>query len=404
MARPQVSRGARGRAGLVLLLAAMVALGGCSTMKGWFSGKNGKLLQPAPLTEFTPTAKAERVWAVSVGDGEGRLGARQGPAVADGRVYAAGTDGVGAWDLQTGKQVWRHEDKKDKDGKRLGIAGSPGVGDGLVVVGGLEGDVLALDAATGEMKWKARVGTEVLAAPAIGQGLVLVRSIDGRVTAFDSASGERRWFWEKETPSLTVRGNGSPLLVPGGALVGNDDGTLTALSLASGGQLWEQRVSNGEGRNELDRMADVDGTPVLDGSTLYATSYKGQTLAIDGPSGRSLWSHDAGGPGSVGIGPDRVVVSDPRGTVWALAKADGSALWQQPALARRSLSSAVVQGDYAVVGDIEGYLHWLRLEDGAFAARAHAGGDAIRGQPVVADGLLVVQDTGGGLSAWRVAP
>lgn len=404
MAVPLVFRGAHRRAGLVLLLASIVALGGCSTMKGWFTGKNGKQLQPAPLVDFTPTAKADRVWAVSVGDGEARLGARQGPAVADGRVYAASTDGVGAWDLQTGKQAWRFQDKKDKDGHRLAIAGSPGVGDGLVVVGGLEGDVLALDAGTGEVKWKAKVGTEVLAAPAVGQGLVLVRSIDGRVTAFDAASGERRWFWEKETPSLTVRGNGSPLMVPGGALVGNDDGTITALSLAGGGQLWEQLVSTGEGRNELDRMADVDGTPVLDGGTIYVTSYKGQTLAIDGPSGRPLWSHDAGGPGSVGVGADRVVVSDPRGTVWALAKADGSALWQQPALARRNLGSAVVQGNYAVVGDVEGYLHWMRLEDGAFAARAHAAGDAIRGQPVVADGLLVVQDTGGGLSAWRIAP
>ncbi len=404
MARPQRHRGASMRAGVILLLASVVALAGCSTVSGWFAGRNGKQLQPAPLTDFTPTAKAERVWSASVGEGEARLGARQAPAVADGRVYAAGTDGVGAWDLQTGKQVWRHEDKKDKDGHRLGIAGSPGVGDGLVVVGGPEGDVLALDAVTGAEKWKAKVGTEVLAAPAVGQGMVLVRSIDGRVTAFDAASGERRWFWEKETPTLTVRGNGSPLLVPGGALIGNDDGSLTAVSLASGGQLWEQTVSSGEGRNELDRMADVDGTPVLEGSTLYASSYKGQTMAIDGPSGRPLWSHDAGGAGAVGVGPDRVVVSDPRGTVWALAKSDGSALWQQAALARRNLSAAVVQGNYAVVGDVEGYLHWLRLEDGAFAARAKAGKEPIRGQPVVADGLLVVQDTGGGLSAWRVSP
>ena len=404
MARQQNSRAAQGRAGLVLLLAAAVALGGCSTMKGWFSGKNGKLLQPAPLTDFVPTAKAERVWAVSAGDGEGHLGARQGPAVADGRVYASGTDGVGAWDLHTGKQVWYHEDKKDDDGKRLGLAGSPGAGDGLVVVGGLEGDVLALDAATGVVKWQAKVGTEVLAAPAVGQGLVLVRSIDGRVTAFDAASGERRWFWEKETPSLTVRGNGSPLLVPGGALIGNDDGTVSALSLTAGGLLWEQVVSPGEGRNELERMADVDGTPVLDGNTLYVTSYKGQTVAIDGPTSRMLWSHDAGGPGSVGVAPDRVVVSDAKGTVWGLSKADGSALWQQPALARRNLSGTVVQGDYAVVGDIEGYLHWLKLDDGAFAARARAGSDPIRGQPVVADGLLVVQGTGGELSAWRISP
>jgi outer membrane protein assembly factor BamB len=404
MARQSAFRAAPGRAGLVLLLAAALAAGGCSTMKGWFTGKNAKLLAPAELTEFTATAKADRVWSVSAGDGEGRLGSRQGPAVADGRVYASGTDGIGAWDLQTGKQVWYHEDKKDEDGHRLGLAGSPGAGDGLVVVGGLEGDLLALDAATGDVKWQAKVGTEVLAAPAVGQGLVLVRSIDGRVTAFDAASGERRWFWEKEAPALTVRGNSSPLLAPGAAFIGNDDGTLSALTISNGAQIWEQLVSTGEGRNELDRMADVDGTPVLDGTTIYVTSYKGQTLSIDGPTGRPLWSHDAGGPGTVGVASDRVVVSDAKGTVWALAKTDGSALWQQPALTRRNLTAAVVQGDYAVVGDIEGYLHWLNLKDGAFAARARAGSDPIRGQPVVADGLLVVETTGGELSAWRISP
>ena len=72
--------------------------------------------------------------------------------------------------------------------------------------------------------------------------------------------------------------------------------------------------------------------------------------------------------------------------------------------ARRNLTAATVQGNYAVVGDIEGYLHWLNLQDGAFAARARAGSDAIRGQPVVADGLLVVETTGGELSAWRISP
>ena len=62
------------------------------------------------------------------------------------------------------------------------------------------GDVIALDAATGAEKWQAKVTNEVIAAPAIGQGLVFVRSNDGRVTAFDAATGERRWFWNHDLP------------------------------------------------------------------------------------------------------------------------------------------------------------------------------------------------------------
>ncbi|HEX2596061.1 MAG TPA: PQQ-binding-like beta-propeller repeat protein, partial [Luteimonas sp.] len=154
---------------------------------------------------------------------------------------------------------------------------------------------------------------------------------------------------------------------------------------------------------ELERMADVDGTPALDGTTLYASSYKKQTVAIEGPSGRPLWTSENGGSDRVGVATDRVVVSGPNGTVWGLDKASGGVMWQQPALARRGVGGVAIQGNYAVVGDYQGYLHWLNLSDGAFAARMRAGKDAIRATPVVADGVLVVQTTGGDLGAWRLA-
>ena len=86
----------------------------------------------------------------------------------------------------------------------------------------------------------------------------------------------------------------------------------------------------------------------------------------------------------------------------ALDKASGSALWQQPALARRNLTSPVVQGDYAVVGDYDGYLHWLKLDNGELAARDRVGGNALRAAPVVADGVLVVQNIDGELAAFRL--
>ena len=383
---------------LFLVLACVAALAGCNTVKGWFGGKAGAALKPAELTDFAATAKPQRLWTLDLGDGEGTLGARQGPAVEAGRVYAAAREGgVSAVDLQSGDRLWHYETE-------LPLSSGPGVGEGVVAFGSLEGDVVAVAAATGAQKWTAKVGSEVLAAPAIGQGSVLVRSTDGRVTAFDAESGERRWFWERETPSLSVRGNGAPLLGPGIVFVGNDDGTVAAISLADGRLIWEQTVAAAEGRSELDRMADIDGTLALDEVTLFATSYKKQTMAIDGPSGRPLWSHDAGGPGRAAVGADKVVVTDPAGTVWGLDKATGAALWQQAALARRNVTGPAIQGDYVLVGDLEGYLHWLRLADGAFAARANFDGEAIRAAPVVVDGIALVQDVDGGLSAWRVSP
>lgn len=379
-------------------VAAMIvfALGGCTTIKGWFGGKKDKATEPAELTDFTASATVSKLWSAQAGKGEQRLGVRQRPAVADGRVYAAAVEGgVRAFDLQTGKSVWHYDSE-------LPLSGGPGAGDGLVVIGTLEGDVIALDAATGAEKWKAKVGNEIISAPAVGNGLVLVHVNDGRVSAFDAATGERRWFWSKELPVLTVRGNATPTIGPGYVFIGSDDGSVTALSMADGSELWTQAVAQGEGRSELERMADIDGSPVLDGTTLYATSYKKQTLAIDAPSGRPMWSKDNGGVGGLGLGSDRLVVSDPGGTVWALDRATGAAMWQQAGLVRRNLSAPAVQGDYAVVGDFDGYLHWLKLSDGTFAARTRVGGKAVLAQPVVADGILIVQNIDGELTAFQV--
>ncbi|MUV14844.1 outer membrane protein assembly factor BamB [Noviluteimonas gilva] len=387
-----------------LVLACVFVLGGCTTIKGWFGGKDDKKAsEPAELTDITPTATVAKMWSVGAGKGEGKIGIRQGPAVADGKVFvAAVTGGVSALDLQTGAVQWNFTPAEIEDKPNVRLSGGPGVGGGVVAVGGLDGEVIALDAATGTEKWKGKVGAEVIAAPAIGDGLVIVRSNDGRVTAFDAESGARRWFWQRDLPALTVRGNDSVLLGPGFVFVGNDDGTVAALSTSDGRLLWEQAVAQTEGRSELDRMADVDGTPVLDGTTIYATSFKKETMAIDGPTGRPIWQRENGGSGRIGNAPDRVVVADPAGTVWAIDKATGGALWSQPALARRNVTGVAVQGDFAVVADYDGYVHWLRLSDGAFAARERVGGDEVKAAPVVADGVLLIQNTDGEVTAFRL--
>lgn len=383
------------RVGATLLC--IVAVSGCTTVRGWFSGKGEtKADKPAALVEITPSVAVSRLWSANAGEGERRLGVRQGPAVADGRVYAAAVEGgVQALDLQTGQRLWTYP-------SRARLSGGPGVGDGLVVVGGLDGEVVALDASTGAEKWQARVPNEVIAAPAIGRGMVFVRSNDGRVTALDANTGERRWFWNRNVPMLSVRGNAGLVLGPGIVFVGNDDGTVSALSTVDGAPLWDQAVAQPEGRTELDRMADADGTPALVDTTLYATSFKGQTMAIDAPSGNPTWTSQRGGPGRVAVAPSVVVVATPAGAVFGLDRSGGNAMWQQAALVRRNVTGAAIHGDYAVVGDYDGYLHWLDLGTGEFVARTRAGRAGLRAAPVVADGVLVAQNVDGVLSAYRL--
>ncbi len=351
----------------------LVALSGCSTVKNLLDGR-GKdhSTDPAKLVAITQSANVSQLWSASIGKGEEKLGIGQRPVIASGRVYAAAAEGgVSAFDLRSGQSLWRYPSE-------LVLSGGPGAGDGLVVVGGLEGDVIALDAGTGAERWQAKVSNEVLVAPAIGGGI-----------------------YSPDVPSLTVRGSGAMTIGPGMLFVGNDNGTLVALSMSDGNVVWTTPVAEPDGRSELERMADVDGPAILDNTTLYATSYKNHTVAIDGPSGQLMWDRDNGGPRGLGVSSSAVVVTDPSGNVWGLDRNTGGSLWQQNGLAYRKVTAPAVQGDYAVVGDFEGALHWLRLNDGAFAARMKLGG-AISGQPAVEDGVLVVQTTEGQLAAFAL--
>ena len=375
---------------------ALLVLTGCTTVKGWFGGKSSdKAGEPAKLEAFTASATVSRLWSAQLGKGEKYLGVGEQPAVVDGTVYAAAvTGGVHAFELQTGRSLWTFSSD-------LPLSSGPGAGDGLVVVGSLKGDVVAIDAASGQQKWTAKVHNEVLAAPTVGLGMVFVHSTDGRVTAFAAATGEQRWFHEGDVPPLTVRGTSPVSLGPGLIFVGGDDGEVTALRASDGARLWSTPVAEPDGRSEVDRMADVDGAPVLEGRVIFATSYKGHTVAIDGPNGQILWDSRHGGARGLGLSNSAVVVTDRVGHVDGLDKNSGSSLWQQAGLLNRNVSAPAVQGDYAVVGDFEGFVHWLRLSDGAFAAREKVGG-AIAGQPVVANGILLVQSSDGNLTAFAL--
>ena len=398
----------------ILILAAAIATAtGCSTLKGWL-GDDEKATDPAELVDIASPIATDQVWSRNLGDGREDQGLRQAPALDGERVYVSDDEGrvlamnaaTGAvlWDSEvatTGKtgSVWLFWKRRTIDG---GVSGGPAVGEGIVVAGGRNGQVVALDPETGEERWRENVTSEIISAPLVTGGLVIVRSNDGRTFGLDAASGERRWMFDRGLPNLSVRGNGAP--VAGGPLVylGYDDGSVLALRVADGGLAWEQLVAEPEGRNDLDRMADVDGEIVATDSELFASSFGGQTVAISLQNGRPVWTRDVGAYGGMALAGDRLIVADVDGAVWALDRATGSPLWKQEGLARRWLTTPAVQGAYAVVGDLDGYLHWIRLEDGTFAGRERIENSSILGTPQVSPttGMLYALTTEGELAAF----
>lgn len=393
---------------LLISLVSLVGLAGCHSFK------KENVQPPTPLAkDFKPTVTVTKVWETRVGDGAGVSGARLRPSVVDGVLYADSSDGkMTAIDAASGKKLWSKSasthgwfgwgDRKRKD---VRYAGGPAVDADLLVVGTLDGHVYGMSAKDGSPRWEAELASEVLATPIIVGDLVVVRTGDGRIYALETATGKRRWVYDQDNvPLLSLRGNGSMLAANGVLFYGSDDGRLVALRLDNGSKLWEQRLSSGEGRTEIDRLDDVDGSILVDGTVLYGAAYHGNLVAVDGPSGRPTWTHAFSTYVSLGLGGNALYGVNDDSQVWAFDKTGGADIWKNDALKYRWLTGPAVQGNYVVVGDMEGYIHWLQSSDGALAARERLSKKkAIRAQPLVVGDTVYVEDVKGHIAAYRLS-
>lgn len=392
---------------LLITLASLVALTGCHSFK------KENVQPPTPLAkDFKATVQVTRLWHTRVGDGTGISGVRLRPTVVDGVLYADSTDGkLAAIDASSGKTLWSKSSRThgwfgwgDKKRKDAAYAGGPVVSGDLLAVGTLDGHVYGVNAKDGSPRWEAELDTQVLTAPIIVGSDVVVRGGNGRVYALDAATGDRRWVYDQgNVPLLSVRGNGPLLAANGVVFFGSDDGLLVALRLDNGTKLWEQRLSSGEGRTEIDRLGDADGAILLDGSTLYAAAYHGNLVAVDGPSGRPLWSHPFSTFTSLAVKGNSIFGVDDQSQVWAFDKSGGADVWKNASLEYRWLTGPAVQGNYVVVGDAEGWVHWLQTGDGALAARERLSKKAIRAQPLVVGDTVYVEDVKGHIGAYRLS-
>lgn len=365
-------------------IAVAAALAGCSSLNP-FSHKDARN-PPASLVDFKPAFTVRSVWSASVGKASGY---EFSPALADGSVYAAGANGtIVRIDAASGRLVWRVD-----AGTRL----TAGVGsDGLTVaVGGEKGMLLAFDA-DGKLRWKTQASSEILSAPAVGQGLVVVRSVDNRIAAYDIESGARRWIVQRTAPPLTLRT--APGIVISGptAYVAMPGGRLLALNLANGGPRWEAAVGDPRGTTELERVADVSGSPVLAGREVCAVAYQGRVACFDAVTGAARWGRELSSDVGLGVDDRYVYAADDHGNVTAFSLESGAGAWRNNKLANRGLSTPVAFDGKVAVGDAQGYIHFLSREDGSFLARANPDGSAITAAVSQADGRNVIFQTQAG--------
>jgi outer membrane protein assembly factor BamB len=282
------------------------------------------------------------------------------------------------------------------------LTAGPGFGDGTLVFGTADGELLALDAATGEERWRQAIGSEVLAAPAVGTGIVAVRTVDGRLRGFSAANGSTLWAVEQNLPSITLRGNTAPRVAGTLVVSGFNNGRVGAYEIVDGDPAWEVAIANPTGRSELERLVDVSAGLSIVGNDVYVVGYHGRAVGIDLETGVVLWQQDLSSYAGLGADINNVYVTSDFDAVIALERDSGTQLWSQEALRLRDLTAPTRYANTLVVGDFEGYLHWLSPDNGSFLARERAAGQRISGPPLVVGQNVYVQGDDGTVAAYTL--
>ncbi len=382
-------------------MAAVLAMAlGCAscgmgdTVKRYMSGGEDNAEPPAPLVAFQTKLKVIELWSRgTAGVDEQYL--KLAPSISGQHLFVAGPDGdIEAFDASNGEPLW----SEDLDDER--VTGGPGTGENTVLLGTGEGKVIALNAADGKHLWDSQLSSEILSPPLRREGVVVARTNDGKVFGIDGDNGKRLWIYDRTVPALTLRGTSTPAIDSGLVIAGFDAGRLAALELRSGKLVWEAAVATSRGRSELERMVDIDSDPLIFDGVIYVASFQGQLAAVQMDSGRILWNREISSHAGFTVDENNVYLTDDESHIRAFDRFSGSSIWNNEKLHARGVTGPARVGDYIVVGDMEGFLHWMDRATGEFVARLQLSSHRIIAQPFVAGKVLYAYSSDGTLAAY----
>lgn len=333
-------------------------------------------------------------------------------AVANGAVYFESFDGnFYALDANTGALRWKFAVPGERRFTAKHLHGvmpaaeampdpfdfylsSPAVWNGAVHFGSGDGNVYALDAATGAVKWKYQTGDVVHASPAIADGMLFIGSWDSWFYALDAATGALKWRFKTGEDAAIHNQQGiqsSAAVANGMVYFGCRDSNLYALDEKTGTKRW----------NYNNKGSWVIGSPaVRDGVVYAATSDTGQFYALDGKTGAQLFAIDfhhwpmfsspalAGGFAYVGSHQGKLFAIDLKGhsLAWEFQTDASKALLPK-------LTDAKGAPDYAAVEPGNFY------DEMVIAVAKFGELGQVLSSPVIADGMILFGATDGNVYA-----
>jgi outer membrane protein assembly factor BamB len=231
-------------------------------------------------------------------------------------VVVATRDGyVQAYSAE-GQELWHHV-------ARGPYVASPFVADDLVYVAGIDGKILALDRARGDVRWTYQIREEVGSQALVVDDIVYFATLEGTVLALEARTGKFLWHFRREpVGKFTILGTGRPSVVDGVLYKGFADGSVVALDARTGAVKWDRKVGRGD-------YPDIDATIQVSKNRLYAASYGGPVMALDRADGGMVWESKVPFAYKAQVDGDLLVVVSTSEVV-GLDVRNGQRLWETP--------------------------------------------------------------------------
>ena len=350
------------------------------------------------------------------------------PLVAEGRVFAMGAElDVVAVDASTGKKIWEQEVIPNWTRKNTGLTRFIGFKDekldaddgfmggiayeaGHIFVATGFGELLSLNAGTGEIEWRVRSDVPFSNAPTVRDGKIYIVAQDSRLQVFSTLDGKRSWDYLAITETAGILSSSSPAVNDQVVVAGFNSGEVVALRTINGTENWSDSLSARSMQvTPISELTAIVGRPVIDRDRVFAVSHGGRMVSIDVRSGERAWTADVGSIETPWVTLDSVFVMTNESKLVALTRNLGRVRWlnQLPAFedeedrdGRISWAGPILAGGNLIVASSLGDLYFISPIDGTITGTIDVG-DPISVPPIVADATLYILTDEGELLAYR---
>ena len=341
---------------------------------------NASWSQPGGLPDNAPqhlalSADLQQVWQADAGSGsssQGRLAAS--PIMVGGRVFVLDTQAtLRAFDASSGNRLWVKGLAPEKEEAEEGFGGGIASDGTLVFATTAFGNVIAVDAGTGQTLWGKKLEVPIRTAPTVADGRVYFTTVSNEVYCLSADEGTILWRFQGTGETAALIASTSPAVADGIVVIPYTSGEIMAFSVADGLPLWGDSLSRTGVISSLSLLNDIAGRPVIDNGQVFAIAHAGRLVAIDLRSGQRLWARNISGTQTPWVAGDYVFVISEDGTFSALSRKDGRVRWTTTLPAGHIWSGPVLAGGRLIAVSSKGVIANISPENGSILSQVDIG-------------------------------